>query len=985
MATIPDATYRLQFNRGFIVARATQLVPYLAQLGISHCYASPYLASRPGSSHGYDIVDHNAFNPEIGSEAEFGHFAGELARCGMGQILDIVPNHMGVMGADNAWWLDVLENGPASDFAGYFDIDWQPLNPALAGKVLLPLLGEHYGTVLERGELALRFDPASGEFSLYYFQHRLPIDPAEYPRIVGHGMANLAAAMADDPLLAELQSLLTRFGHLPPRSATGDDELAERRRDKSLHKRRLAELYAASGALRDHLAANLAEFNGQPGEPDSFNLLHGLIKAQAWRLAYWRVAADEINYRRFFDINDLAALRMENPAVFAATHRLLLSLIERGWVHGLRIDHADGLFDPADYFHRLQAGVGAIQPNEARDEAARPLYLVAEKILAEHERLPQDWPIHGDTGYRFAALANGLFVDVDAEKRMTRIYGKFIGARPDFDEIVHDAKILIIRWSMQGELNVLAMQLARIAGASRHTCDFTLNSLRGALAEVVACFPVYRSYGAGGSLSADDRHHIEWAVGLARKRSPVADVSVFDFIGAVLTGDIAEGRQAAYRDEVGRFAMKFQQYTAPVMAKGLEDTAFYRYHRLVSLNEVGGDPRRFGISVAAFHAANRLRAENWPHCLLAGSTHDSKRAEDVRARIDVLSEIPAAWALSLRRWSRINRSKQREVDGRRAPSANDEYLLYQTLFGTWPLAEPDAAQLADYTARITDYMRKAAREAKENTSWLNPNGEYEAALQAFVAALLAPGETNLFLADFAPATQRLARFGLVNALAQTLLKLTAPGVPDIYQGCELWQFHLVDPDNRRPVDHDLRRRLLAEVRRVQSGPPAAWREALRPLVSTMADGRIKLYLTWCVLQWRRRWREVFRDGAYLPLATTGCHAGHVCAYARQHGERIAISVVPRLLLKLQGEQGTLLPAAIDWGDTRIELPVQWAGNTWFNALSGETLMPAGPALEIAGLLADFPVALLLGGRSEEIAAAIQSTPSSERIHPEPNS
>ena len=975
-AVIPAATYRLQFNRDFPVSRATALVPYLAELGISHCYASPCLKARPGSRHGYDIVDHNAFNPEIGTEGDFQAFAEELAHHDMGQILDMVPNHMGVMGADNAWWLDVLENGQASCFASYFDIDWQPLNPALFGKVLLPLLGEHYGTVLNRGELKLDFDAGAGEFSLFYFQHRLPIDPAEYPRILGHRLERLAAARDNAPGLAEFQSLLTAFGHLPGRDGAGEAQIAERLRDKELHKRHLAALCAGSAALLEHVAASLAEFNGRPGDADSFDLLHGLIKAQAWRLAYWRVASDEINYRRFFDINDLAALRMEEAEVFEATHRLVLSLIARGWVQGLRIDHPDGLFDPAGYFRRLQESGRADGTGEEAG-APPPLYLVIEKILAEHERLPENWPIHGDTGYRFANLANGLFIDAAAERRMTRIYTEFIGERRDFDELLHGAKLLIIRWGLQGELNVLANQLSRIAGASRQTCDFTLNGLRGALAEVVASFPTYRSYGVDGRLSEDDRRHIEWAVAVARKRSPAADVSVFDFIGAVLTGDIAEGKQAAYRDATWRFAMKFQQYTAPVMAKGMEDTAFYRYHRLDAQNDVGGDPRRFGVSVAAFHAANRLRMEHWPHCLLAGSTHDSKRSEDVRARIDVLSEIPAAWKLSLRRWSRINRSKKREVDGCRAPSANDEYLLYQTLFGTWPLAEQDEAELADYTARISAYMLKAAREAKEHTSWLNTNPEYEAALQAFITALLASGENNLFLADFVPAVRRLAGCGLVNALAQTLLKLTSPGVPDIYQGCELWQFHLVDPDNRGSVDYGLRNRLLREVRDVQSGPQETWRHALRPLTGDMGDGRIKLYLTWCALRLRRHWPEVFREGGYQALSTEGCHQEHLCAFARRHGERIAITVVPRLLAGLQGVREDTPASRIDWGDTRLELPAEWSGMSWFNTLTGETLEPATPSLDVAWLLADFPIALLVCGQGPVANTGDEALPNAQ--------
>ncbi|MBS1188595.1 MAG: bifunctional 4-alpha-glucanotransferase/malto-oligosyltrehalose synthase [Rhodocyclaceae bacterium] len=965
---IPHATYRLQFNRDFTLAQATELVPYLAELGVSHCYASSYLKARPGSSHGYDIVDHNAFNPEIGSVEDFQAFADALAGQGMGQILDIVPNHMGVMGADNAWWLDVLENGEASAFAGFFDIDWQPPNPQLCCKVLLPLLGDHYGTVLDRGELVLRFDAGQGEFSLFYYQHRLPIDPTDYPRIVGHGFEALVAVMADDPRLAELQSLLTAFGHLPGRSDASPEAVAERSRDKEVHKRHLSALCADSPAILRHIQTAVAAFNGCTDDPGSCDLLHGLIQTQAWRLAYWRVAADEINYRRFFDINDLAALRMENPAVFEATHRLTLALVAEGRLQGLRVDHADGLFDPAAYFRRLQgAANGGHLAEGAGEGEPLPLYLIIEKILAEHERLPNDWPVHGDTGYRFASLVNGLFVDPDGEGRMTRIYAQFTGIHPDFDDVLHDAKRLVIRRSLHGELNVLANQLWHIAAASRHTCDFTLHGLRDALAEVAACFPVYRTYFADGRLSAEDRRHIEWAVGLARRRSLAADVSVYDFVGAVLSGDIAESKEAGYRDAVWRFAGKFQQFTAPVAAKGMEDTAFYRYSRLVSLNDVGCDPRRFGLGVAAFHAANRQRAAQWPHSLLAGSTHDSKRSEDVRARIDVLSEAPAAWKLALRCWSRINRSKKRRVDDRQAPSANDEYLLYQTLFGTWPLTDPDEAELADYSGRISRYLLKAARESKEHTSWINMNQEYEAALTAFVEALLAPGEKNLFLADFVPTVRRLAPFGLVNSLAQTLLRFTCPGVPDIYQGCELWHFRLVDPDNRQPVDYAPRRRQLAEVKALCSGPPETWRDGLRPLVEDMADGRIKLYLTWCALQLRRRWPEVFRDGEYLPLAVAGARADHVCAFARQAGDRIAIAVVPRLLARMQGERGEGDGTINGWEDTGVELPGEWAGLPWFNVLTGEALGPV-LALKVGDLLAGFPVALLVCGSGEEFAS-----------------
>ena len=540
---------------------------------------------------------------------------------------------------------------------------------------------------------------------------------------------------------------------------------------------------------------------------------------------------------------------------------------------------------------------------------------------------------------------------------MTRIYADFAGVADDFEVLAYEAKKLIMRTALASELNVLATRLARIAAASRDTCDFTLGGLRDALIEVTACFPVYRSYVADGQLSADDRRYISWAVAVGKKHSPVADSGIFDFLQGVLTAEIARGRSASFREMVQGFAMKFQQFSSPVMAKGVEDTSFYRYHRLTSLNDVGGEPRRFGISVAAFHSATRTRAARWPQNLLATSTHDSKRSEDARARLNVLSEIPAAWKLMLKRWSRLNRARKRKIDGIEAPSRNDEYLLYQALIATWPLAVPDKAGLAEYRARIDGYMIKALREAKEHSSWVNVNADYEAAMSAFVQALLAPGEKNLFLADFVPLVQPIARHGLINALAQSLVKLASPGVPDIYRGCELWQFNLVDPDNRRPVDFTLRRQALAEVRALVDAPPKQWPQSLKPLVENMADGRIKLYTLWQGLRLRGAWPEVFRDGAYLPLGVRGERAGHVCAFARRCGSRSVIAVVPRLPARLLGDRH-IMPLGEDvWGDTVVELPRELVGVSWRNVFTGEGHAP-DQQLSLGRLLASFPVALL---------------------------
>ena len=955
VAVIPRATYRLQFSRDFSFAQASAAIPYLAELGISHCYASPYLRARPGSSHGYDIVDHSALNPEIGTTQSYDDFVAALKARDMGQILDVVPNHMGIMCADNAWWLDVLENGPSSAWSAFFDIDWEPLNPELRGKVLLPLLGEHYGAALEGGNLRLDFDLSCGGLSLYYHQHRLPVDPATYPLVVGrHGEQLVSTLGENHPHYQELLSLLTAFSHLPAHTATTPSSTAERQRDKEVHKRHLATLCQDCPEIARQIADNLIEFNGIPGDSGSFDLLHGLIKLQSYRLAYWRVASDEINYRRFFDINDLAALRMEDPAVFEATHRFVLDLLAKNPLDGVRIDHPDGLYDSAEYLLRLQQALagGALSAGEGL-----PLYLVVEKILADHERLPDDWPIHGTTGYRFANQTSALFVDGSAERQMTRIYQAFTGNSSDFDTLAYEAKKLIMHTTLAGELNVLATRLARIAAASRHTCDFTLNGLRDALVEVVACFPVYRSYVARGQLTADDRRHITWARAVAKKRNPTADGEIYEFIEGVLTTDLASGRLDSYRLMVESFAMKFQQFSSPVMAKGVEDTAFYRYHRLASLNDVGGDPRLFGFSVAAYHAASRTRAARWPHNLLASSTHDSKRSEDVRARINVLSEIPARWKLMLKRWSRLNRGRKVLVAGVKAPSRNDEYLLYQTLVGVWPLDPLDEAGRLEFQARIEAYMIKALREAKQYTSWANVNGDYEAAMSGFIQGLLGAGENNLFLADFIPTVLPIAHFGLLNSLAQTLIKLTAPGVPDIYQGCELWQFNLVDPDNRRPVDFARRRELLAQVKALVDAPPAKWRRNLQPLVADMTDGRIKIYLLWQSLALRERWPEVFRSGDYLPLTVRGAQAAHIYAFARHAGERIVITVVPRLSARLLGVTG-LLPVGLEvWGDTVLELPPEWAAVTWFDVLSGEFHSPC-EVLPVGQLLSSLPLALL---------------------------
>ena len=951
---IPLSTYRLQFHQNFTLTQATALIPYLAALGISHCYASPLLKARPGSTHGYDIVDHNSMNPEVGTPEAFDRFVDTLHQHGMGLILDIVPNHMGIMGSDNGWWLDVLENGEASSYSGYFDIDWEPVKDELRHKVLLPVLGDTYGAVLEHGDLKLTFDGGKGEFSIFYFNHRFPIDPKEYPRILQRCAEGFNQGGSAQPELLEFQSLVSSFGHLPGQQEVAPEKIAERNRDKEIHKRRLAELVSRSSEIAKCVYASLRVINGTLGNAASFEELHQLIKAQAFRLAHWRVAIDDINYRRFFDINDLAALRMQDQAVYDATHRLLLDWMKQDKVDGVRVDHPDGLYDPAQYFQRLQSSFSALAPCSEAVGSKTCRFLAIEKILTGGEHLP-DWPVSGTSGYDFTNLVNGLFVDSTASTKMEAGYRAFLGETMDFDTVVYNAKRMIIRYRLASEYNVLANQLSRIALARRHTCDFTLNGLRDALGEVVASFPIYRTYVTAQGSSPEDRQVIEAAVALAKWRNPAMDASIFDFVQDVLTTRIAEGQNPSYRDAVIAFAMKFQQFSSPVMAKGLEDTAFYRYNRLISLNEVGGDPHKFGTNLAEFHRANQERLEHWPQTMLATTTHDTKRSEDARARIDVLSEVPGRWRLRLRHWKRMNRTKKQMLNGKAVPSLNEEYLCYQVLLGAWPEENPQKEQWQALRKRIELFMLKALREAKENTNWVNPNMEYEEAVGSFVKAVLTPGRKNRFLEDFLPFQRYVAGTAIWNSLSQTLLKLTVPGVPDIYQGSELWDLRMVDPDNRTPVDYDLRRQILEELNTKQASV-----ELVRGLLESPEDGRIKLYLIAKALNFRQQNSSLFERGDYIPLAVKGEKSDHVCAFARKSKDGVVIVLVPRLMASILGEEGESPTGAQIWGETAVVLPEDLKSSSLVNLFTGEANKISGRLL-VADALKEFPVALLTNG------------------------
>ena len=963
---VPRATYRLQLGPSLTFDDAAGIVDYLDALGVSDAYTSPFLETATRGSHGYDVADHDRLRDELGGEPAFQRFAAALRARAMGLLVDVVPNHMGIAQNHNAWWLDVLENGPASPYASTFDIDWRPVKTELTDKVLLPVLGDQYGVVLDRGELTLVLE--DGRFLVRYFDTVLPIAPRAWARILGHRIETLVASLgAEHADLAAFKSLITWFATLPAPTEKDAEHVAARRRQKEEGRQKLMALLAASPAVRAFVEENVRIFNGTPGDAQSMDLLDALLADQAYRAAYWRVAGEEINYRRFFDINELAAIRMEDAAVFEATHRLLFRLVREGTVTGLRIDHPDGLYDPAEYFRRLQEGAGG------------EIYVVAEKILAPGEQLPDSWATAGTTGYEFLNLLNGIFVDRGHARAMEQNYARLIRHRPGFTEIVHDCKRLVMETSMAAELNMLAHRLNRISEQHRASRDFTLGALTRALREVIAAFPVYRTYvtadrslpdrravvraaGAAeaslsesasegaptankiGAMTERDRDYIRRAIATARRQVPSADASIYDWLEQVLTLVVPGRADEAERRERLDFVMRFQQITGPVTARGFEDTALYRFNRLVSLNEVGGDPSRFGVTLAEFHAEHVARVRRSPHALSATATHDTKRGEDMRARINVLSEIPDEWRRHVARWQRLNRRHRAMVDGRAVPGANTEYLIYQTLVGAWPVD----------LARLREYLLKAVHEAKTHTSWINPDVRYDKAIVAFAEVLLDPTRSQAFLDDFIAFQARVAHFGALNSLAQTLIKITAPGVPDFYQGTELWDLSLVDPDNRRPVDFTLRRRLLADLERALATTTDRAGLAFE-LFKDKDDGRVKLYLTREALAFRRARPALFAGGEYRPLETRGPLAEHVCAFARVGEGGAAVTVVPRLLARRGGDATPLGPEY--WQDTALVTPAD-LGAPLVNALTGERLEPRDDALALGDVFAHFPVALL---------------------------
>jgi (1->4)-alpha-D-glucan 1-alpha-D-glucosylmutase len=966
-ARAPLSTYRMQLHAGFTFADAESILPYLKELGVGDCYASPVFEARPGSLHGYDVTRHDQLNPELGGEAGFVHFAARLRELGMGLLLDIVPNHMGV-GNDSQWWQDVLENGRSSEYASYFDIDWSPLNPDMKDKLLLPILGSQYGDELEAKRIQVAV--VDGRLQVKYFDHLVPVATRMAQMIFP------AEEMDAWEVPQSFRDLLRDLAHIPPHDTTDGTLVTQRRLQLAELRPRVREALL-SPEMQPVLKRALERINGVAGDPHSFDRLHELLEAQPYRLAYWRVSSEEINYRRFFDINDLVGLRMENPEVFAATHGLIRRMLARGQVTGLRVDHADGMFNPRQYLIRLQllyvaahccgetpqepTGANGIE-NPVRDamrgldwaSAQGPLYIVVEKILEPQESLPREWPVRGTSGYDFVYQGTQIFISKANEQRFTDFYTKLTGLMEDPETLIYESKLSVMRNALSSETYVLTNLLSRLASANRKARDFTDDLLESAIRETIACFPVYRTYiDDRGQYTERDRAFIRQAIGRAKQRNRETDESVFDFLENAL---LLHDRSGGDIDQAELyFALKFQQLTGPVMAKGVEDTAFYVYNRFLSSNDVGGSIAAFGISTDEFHQSNRGRLQSAPDAMLATSTHDTKRSEDVRNRMNVLSEMTYMWPSYVRRWVRLNaRHKRTLADGRIAPSANEEYFLYQTLAGAWPWRMEKRAEREEFLNRMQQYMTKALSEAKVNLSWTNPNPDYVDAVHAFMRAILMPdarGREPRFVETMEDILPALRLFGSVNSLAQVVLKIASPGVPDFYQGTELWDLSLVDPDNRRPVDYERRRHALEALKEdaTSKGELAVCHDVL----DRVGDGRVKLWTIHRALALRNRMPDTFRRGEYVPVTATNHYAEHVVAFSR--GSKV-LAVVPRLAYTMMDGKARL-PLESAWGRGDL-IVAEMAGAALENVFTGEWVrVDEEGRLPLKAVFGQFPVGL----------------------------
>jgi len=948
---IPTAFYRMQFHAGFTFADAQKTVPYLRELGISHLYTSPVLAARPGSTHGYDIIDHRKLNPELGGREGFNALSSALSDAGIGLVMDIVPNHMGIGFADNTWWLDVLEWGRSAEYAHYFDIDWFPETRGLRNKVLLPVLGDLYGRVLENGEFRLCFNPDAGAFDVFYHEHRFPVCPATYHRVLSTCLSAVEPSLKGRE---DVRSIAAEAENLRPRPASARGRSVHRSRGSML-KKSLAGLCSRLPEFRAAIEKAEGLFSKNSADGQGLLRLHKLLEAQHYRPAFWRVAGHEINYRRFFQINDLAGLRVEDAAVFEDSHGLIRELIAGGQVHGLRVDHIDGLYDPVQYLERLQEMAAPFAEGLGFEKGRFPVYV--EKILEEHETLRPDWPVHGTTGYDALNEIGAVLLDSGGVSRLEDLFEERVGAgASDVEAGAAAAKRAIMDQELASELEVLANETVRLLKKDLLTRDFTRAEVRLALGEIVSRFPVYRTYVGPKGPSPEDERDFDWALGIARKARAVSHSYLFDVLETILKGRLSRGSSGRPAAECLRLARKFQQFTGPVMAKGVEDTAFYRIVPLASMNEVGGGPGRKTGEPADFHQRMARRKTSHPLAMITTATHDTKRSEDVRARISVLSETPNQWAEHVDRWLVLNRRARFNVKGSTCPSSRDEYLFYQTLLGVWPhfTAETDEwppGALTEMRQRVQNYMVKAAREAKMHTSWLDPDEEYESGLRDFVLRVIEGQAAAPFLRDFDSFARKIEIPGACNALSQLVLRLTIPGVPDTYQGTEFWDDSLVDPDNRRKVDYDRRMKKL-EALKVSVGRYGQ-EKPVQDLCSNWWDGRIKQYVLWRLLRLRRENSDLFLEGDYRPLEPAGEKEGNVLGFIRSCGERFLIVAATRLACSL-GPGFPPKPSA--WKDTVVSAGSDVPG-TWENVLTCKVL--TGATFACTDLFSSLPVAVLI--------------------------
>ncbi|MBM0742888.1 malto-oligosyltrehalose synthase [Phormidium sp. CLA17] len=926
---IPIATYRLQFHAGFNFEAAHAISNYLAALGISDLYASPIFKAKVGSSHGYDVVDPNQINPEIGTPKQFDALVNTLQQHQIGWLQDIVPNHM-AYDSENHYLMDILENGPDSEAIEFFDIEWNHAYESFKGRVLAPLLGDLYGNCLEKGEIQLTYD-ATG-LSVNYNSLKLPVRIESYARFITTYLGQLTKALGrQHPDFIKLLGSLYLIKSIP-----AETKGRERSDQIGFVKGLLWELYSQNAEIKNFFDANVVSFNGIPNDPESFNLLDNLLSEQFYRLSSWKVGVEEINYRRFFTVNELISVKVETIKVFHKTHALIEQWIKDGKVTGLRVDHIDGLYHPAEYLERLQEKVGDV-------------YVTVEKILELQEEMPHDWKTQGTSGYEFLNYLNGVFCQSEHESEFQNVYTRFTGTYASYEQLVTKNKHLIIDKNLGGDVDNLAQRLKSLSGQTRQGADFTAYGLKRSLSEVLASFPVYRTYIDSAQVTDADRGYIQTAIAQAKEQIPRL-VNELDYIEKILLRQDEDLLTESQKEERLHFVMKFQQLTGPLMAKGVEDTTLYIYNRLLSLNEVGGNPSHFGIALEQFHDFNRKKCDRWMYAMNASATHDTKRGEDVRARLNVLSELPADWEEQVQHWAKINRDKKSHTKGKSTPDRNDEYFLYQTLVGSFPFAEADCSEFRD---RIKDYIIKAIREAKVHTTWIRPDETYENGYLDFIDKLLDFQAENEFLQAFRPFQQQIANYGIFNSLSQVLLKNTTPGVPDLYQGCELWDFSLVDPDNRRPVDYAQRQTYLQEI---QAGIASDCLNLMKDLLATKEDGRVKLFLTYQVLQARQKYQSLFQQGNYQPLEVSGIFADHVVAFARTFEDQVAIALAPRFLTQVIQLNQLPLDHAI-WQNTQIDLPSPMPKN-WINAitqqsLSGKTEIQLGEALK------HFPVALFI--------------------------